>query len=168
MITKLSIRAPRVLTLRRTLLGAFLVCTAAAQAGAQSLTVQVQGSMVERIQSGGAWVERSDLRWGTSSGDVQFTNRSASIRNADSRNLESYFVRSNTQTPWEVSFADWAPGAGPAADFFLFEVGGNDSVQVRARFLNGSLGAPVSIGPWIQTPVVCASGDNRGQRVHAI
>ncbi len=174
MITQLSTRALGVRTrsIRRSLLGtlfgALLTCSMAAEAAAQSPTVQVRGSMVERIQSAGAWVERADLRWGNSSGEVQFTNRSASTRNADSRNLESYFVRANTQTPWEISFSNWTPGAGPAADFFLFEVGGNDPVQVRARFLNGSLGAPISIGPWTQTPVVCASGDNRNQRVHCI
>jgi len=138
-----------------------------AVASGQALTVEVKGSMVERIRSQGTWVERADLRWGESDGDVDLTHWAGSVRNADGRNLESYFVRSNTQTPWEVTFGSWTPGAGPAADFFLFEVGGNDSVEVRARFQNGAIGAPVTLNPWTQTPVVCEAGDNRGQRVHA-
>jgi hypothetical protein len=141
------------------------VCTSA---GAQSLSVELKGSMVERIRSEGTWVERADLRWGESSGSVSLTDRSATTRNADSRNLESYFTRSNVLTPWEVSFGPWTPGAGPAADFFLFEVGGNDVVQVRARFQSGSIGDPVALGPWVETPVFCEAGDNRGQRVHAM
>ena len=44
---------------------------------------------------------------------------------------------------------------------------GTTAVEVRARFQNGAIGAPVPLNPWTQTPVVCEAGDNRGQRVHA-
>ncbi len=154
--------------LRRLPQSALVAGALCAAAQAQTLNVQLKGSLVERIQSEGAWVERADLRWGDSSGSVNLTNRSGTIRNADSRNLESYFTRSGATTPWEITFGPWTPGPGPAADFFLFEVGGNDTVSVRARFQNGELGAPVSVGSWTQTAVTCESGDNRGQRVHAL
>ena len=137
-------------------------------ARSESITTEVNGSVVERIQSGGVWVPRADLRWGVSSGAVDVTDRSGTIRNADTRNLESYFVRNDNPGVWEVSIGAWVPGPGPAADFFLFEAGGNDVVQVRARFQSGALGEPVSVGGWSQTPVFCYSGDNQGQRVHGL
>jgi len=149
-------------------LGAALLGLLATAADAQSLSVQLKGSMIEQIQSNGALVPSADLRWGLSSGPVRETSRSGTIRNADSRNLESYFTRLATPGTWEVALGPWAPGAGPAADFFVFEVGGNDTVQIRARFQGGTLGTPISVGPWVQTGVVCASGDNEGQRVHGL
>ena len=149
--------------------GALLLSLGASgSALAQGLSVETNGSMVERIRSEGVWIPYSDLRWGVSSGEVDVTGRSGTIRNADSRNLESYFVRQNNPGTWEVSLGQWSPAPGPAADFFLFEVGGNDSVQVRARLQGGALGAPVSVGGWAQTPVFAYSGDNQGQRVHVL
>ena len=125
-------------------------------ARSESITTEVNGSVVERIQSGGVWVPRADLRWGVSSGAVDVTDRSGTIRNADTRNLESYFVRNGNPGIWEVSIGAWVPGPGPAADFFLFEAGGNDVVQVRARFQSGALGEPVSVGGWKRTCAAAA------------
>ncbi|MEM9379842.1 MAG: DUF5060 domain-containing protein [Planctomycetota bacterium] len=138
-------------------------------AGAETISVQLRGSHVEAIVSSGATVPRADLRAGVSEGAILAHPWGASVRSADGRNLESYFIRNDTAGVWEVTIGnDWTPGSGPAADFFLFEIGGNDGVQVRARFATGALGAPVSVSGWSPTSVLAAAGPNQGQRAHGL
>ncbi len=141
---------------------------AATVAQADTIGVQLKGSYVETIQSGGATVPRADLRNGVSNGPILEHPWGTLIRSADSRNLESYFIRNNTSGVWEITFGAWTPGAGPAADFFLFDIGGNDSIQVKARFQNGALGTAVSVSGWSSTSVVVDGGPNAGQRAHGL
>ncbi|MEM1450856.1 MAG: DUF5060 domain-containing protein [Planctomycetota bacterium] len=138
-------------------------------AGAETIDVQLSGSHVESIVSSGVTVISANLRPGVSSGAIFPHPWGASVRSADSRNLESYFIRNGTGGPWEIALGDdWTPGPGAAADFFLFEVGGNDAVQVRARLANGTLGASVSVSGWSSTSVRAEAGPNKGQRVYGL
>ncbi|MEM9802975.1 MAG: DUF5060 domain-containing protein [Planctomycetota bacterium] len=139
-----------------------------ASASAEEIDVQLRGSYVESIVSNGATVPRADLRSGTSFGDVLAHPWGTTIRSADGRNLESYFVRNDTPGGWEVTFGQWTPGPGPAADFFVFEIGGNDSIHVRARFDDGSLGTAVPVDGWSSTSVLADGGPNAGQRAHGL
>ncbi|MEO0661781.1 MAG: DUF5060 domain-containing protein, partial [Planctomycetota bacterium] len=139
-----------------------------ALAQGEPVSVDLAGSYIESITSAGATVPHEDLRPGISAGEILDHPWGGTPRNADGRNLESYFIRNGTPGRWEVRAPlGWQPGAGPAADFFLFEVGGNDAVTVRARLTTGALGAPVQLqGGWSATDVVVDGGPNAGQRVH--
>lgn len=137
-------------------------------ASADTIAVQLAGSHVEAIVSNGATVPHTDLRWGHSTGPVMDHPWATTIRSADGRNLQSYFIRNGVSGDWEVDLGSFTPSPGPAADFFLFEVGGNDSVSVRARMLDGSLGASVSVSGWSPTGVFASAGPNLGQQVHGL
>ncbi|MEC8510685.1 MAG: DUF5060 domain-containing protein [Planctomycetota bacterium] len=147
-------------------------CTAAAllasDAAGDTITVQLAGSHVEAIGSGGVRVPFTDLRPGVSRGPVADHPWSTTIRSADSRNLDSYFIRDNTAGHWEILLGTFSPSPGPAADFFLFDVGGNDEVTVSARFADGTIGRAVVVDGWSPTAVVAVAGPNIGQRVHGL
>ncbi|QDV07528.1 hypothetical protein Poly30_30540 [Planctomycetes bacterium Poly30] len=153
---------------RRIIATAGLVLIAAQTATAEGVTVTLRGSYIETIQSGGTTVPRSDLRSGVSSGPILDHPWGSTIRSVDGRNLESYFIRNNTTGAWNVEIGPWSPGSGPAADFFLFEVGGNDAVQVSARFANGTVGTPVALSGWTPTAVTVTGGPNGGSLVHGL
>ena len=162
----------RALALRWVTLAPLATCAVAAPVWAlpqgESIDVSLRGSYIESIQSAGTTVPHEDLRPGISIAPITENALGGTPRTADGRNLESYFIRNNSPGAWEVRVPpNWTPGAGGAADFFIFEVGGNDAVTVRGRFTNGTTGAPVTlVGSWSPTDVVVDGGPNTGQRVH--
>ncbi|MFT5152120.1 MAG: hypothetical protein ACI841_002111, partial [Planctomycetota bacterium] len=87
---------------------------------------------------------------------------------ADTRNCEFYFVRNNHGSTWSVEFENWLDPNGADYDFFVFEVGGDDAIQVAPRLLDGSIGQYVSIGGWTSTGYAVTSGDNSGQQVYGL
>ncbi|MFT7169048.1 MAG: hypothetical protein ACI80K_002184, partial [Paracoccaceae bacterium] len=145
-----------------------LAATVAAPASAEGVTATLRGSYIETIQSGGVTVPRADLRTGISSGAVLEHPWGSSIRSVDGRNLESYFIRNNTPGTWDVQIGSYSPSAGPAADFFLFEVGGNDPVLVRPILANGSVGASVPLSGWTATGLNVDGGPNGGSPVQGL
>lgn len=154
---------------RQSLLWTIAACaTSALPAQAESVSVTLRGSYIETVQSGGVTVPRADLRAGVSAGPILAHAWGTTIRSADGRNLESYFIRNNTGGAWNVDLGSFSPSAGPAADFFLFEVGGNDTVQVQARFPNGSLGAPINVTGWTPTSMTVDGGPNKGERPYGL
>lgn len=158
----------------RSLFGSIAFAATALSASAQSISVQLHGSYIESIQTAGVTVPHADLRPGFSTGSVSEHGWGTTIRSADGRNLESYFMRDGTNGAWEVSLlrdpgqGPWVPGPGPAQDFFVFDVGGNDNLLVRPRLVGGQLGATTSLNSWSATGVVAEGGPNAGQRVHGI
>lgn len=144
---------------------------AAAAPQGEPISVDVRGSYIESIDSAGQTVDHTDLEPGVSAGANLDHIWGATVRTADGRNLESYFVRNGTSGPWIVDLREgWQPSGGVAADFFLFEVGGNDGVVVRPRLVNGEVGAPTTLDQqaWSATDVVVDGGPNAGQRVHGM
>lgn len=137
-------------------------------AAAESITVYLAGSHVQAIDSGGVQVPYTDLRPGLSLGPVMDHPWATTIRSADGRNLESYFIRDDMAGDWEVFLGEFTPSPGPAADFFLFDVGGNDQINVRAKLADGSIGAAVSVQGWSYTGMSVAAGPNLGQPVHGL
>ncbi|MEM8709500.1 MAG: DUF5060 domain-containing protein [Planctomycetota bacterium] len=137
-------------------------------ASAESVTTTLSGGFIESVQSGGVHVPAEDLRPGISSGPVLAHPWGSTIRSADGRNLESYFIRNDTGGPWDILLGPWSPGPGNAADFFLYEIGGNDSVTVRARFSNGTLGGPVSVSGWTAAGMSVDGGPNAGSQVYGL
>lgn len=142
--------------------------TSLAPAQAENVHVTLRGSYIETVLSSGVTVPRADLRAGVSTGAILDHPWGTTIRSADGRNLESYFIRNNTSSHWDVDLGSFSPSPGAAADFFLFEIGGNDSVQVQARFPNGSLGTPVSVSGWTATNMTVDAGPNRGSRPYGL
>ena len=148
-------------------LACFLLAPAA---DAQTLQVVRSGSFVERIVVGGYTVEATELLVGRSIGDASpSTSGGYAVIAADDLNLASYFAREQMPNPvWDVVLGNWVDTNGGAPDFFLFEVGGNDAVQVQARFADGSLGAPVSFTSWTPTGYQAPAGPNAGQQVSGL
>ena len=143
--------------------------SAAAPPQGEAITTQLRGSYIHAIESNGATVPHTDLRPGVSTAPIVDHPWGGTPRNADGRNLESYFIRNQSGGAWEIDLgADWTPGPGPAADFFVYEVGGNDAIQVRARLSSGGLGAPVAISGWSPTGVVVDGGPNAGQEARGV
>ena len=143
----------------------------AAPASAETISVQLAGSYVNAIVSAGETVPYTSLRPGFSIGTVRLDHpRATSVRSADSRNLESYFIRNYTADDWEVLLGDWQPGDGAAADFFLFEVnqGSFDNVAVKPKFADGSTGQLVPLSGWSNTGVRVEGGPNAGQDVYGL
>lgn len=137
-------------------------------ASAETISVVLTGSYVNTIVSAGEAVPYLSLRPGVSSGPVKLDHpRATTVRSADGRNLESYFIRNNTPGDWEVNLGTWTPGAGAAADFFLFEVKGAsfDNVTVRPKLWNGTTGRPVPLSGWSNTGMTVEGGPNAGQSV---
>ena len=142
--------------------------TALVPAQAEGVAVTLRGSYIETVVSAGVSVPHADLRAGASSGPIREPPWGSSIRSADGRNLESYFIRNDNSGPWDVQLGSYSPSSGAAADFFLFEIGGNDGVQVQARFPNGTLGVPVTVTGWTATSVIVDAGPNRGSRAYGL
>ena len=143
----------------------------ASSAGAEQISVVLSGSYINTIVSAGETVPYTSLRPGFSAGPVKLDHpRATTVRSADGRNLESYFIRNGTPGDWEVVLGDWSPGAGNAADFFLFEVKGStfDAVTVRPKFPDGSTGNPVALSGWSNTGMNVEGGPNAGQGVFGL
>lgn len=135
---------------------------------AEQIQATLAGTHVEAIVSGGVTVPKSDLRPGHSSGAVSPGPNACGIHAADDRDLSTYFARNGVASAWEVQLGNWALGPGPAADFFLFEAGGNDNVTVRPRLANGTLGAPVLVSGWTPVGLAAHAGPNAGQQIFGV
>ena len=162
-------RSARARLFRSLGLGACTAFSLANTVSAETITVDLTGSYIHRIHSAGEVVPYTDLRMCVSRGEVLTGEFTTTIRSADSRNLESYFTRNGTSDAWLIAFdAPWTPGLGAAADFFFFEVGGNDVLEIRAVFASGEVGAPITVSDWTATDVTVEAGPNYGQRVHGV
>lgn len=153
-------------------LGLWLVGAAvgASTAHADGVQVQLAGSQVTRVVSGGATYEAEQLVTGTSTGEVSpITTPPFPCSAADDLNLQSYFVRNNVaDATWSVDLGTWWDHNGNAPDFFLFEVGGNDVVRVAPVLPNGSVGQLVTVTGWTATGYSAVTGANAGQMVYGL
>jgi len=138
-------------------------------AHADGVSVVLHGSHVERVTSGNTLIEAHDLTSGKSSGPVEFTaDGGFGIGAADGRDLATYFARKNVGPEWLIDLDSWTDTNASGYDFFLFEVGGNDSVLVAPRFLDGTFGKNVTIPGWTYTGYQVPSGPNAGQKVYGL
>ncbi len=144
-----------------------LLLTCPTSALADGVQVTLRGSRVEQVSAGTTVLPADQLRPGHSSGEVEFQESGFAVGAADDRNLETYFARQSTSPILDVDLGSWRD-QGTGYDFFLFEVGGNDAVRVRARFPDGSLGRPVALHGWSPTGYHPPSGANAGQEVQAL
>lgn len=144
----------------------FLVPTARAEV----VSAQLKSGYIVRLSAPGSTVTSADLMVGTSSGvvsPVQFPPMP--VRAADNLNLQSYFARNGTNdSKWSIDLGTWWNTNGSDADFFVFEVGGNDSIQVAPVFVGGAVGAPVSVSGWTPTGYTAVAGPSLGQEVHGL
>ena len=139
-------------------------------AGAQSLHVDRNGSFVERITVGGDVVDAHDLTCGHSAGETSLAfDGGNTTRAADDLNLASYFTRAQVGDPrWDVALGHWYDRNGDAPDFFLFEVGGDDPVDVAPVFSDGSQGAFAALGGWQPIGFTATGGPGQGEPVAGI
>jgi len=152
------------------------VCTALAVAGlsaparADGVQAVLAGSHITRVVSGGVTYLAEQLVTGKSSGQVSILQPpDFPVQAADDLNLESYFARNTVTDPtWTVDLGTWWDHNGPAMDFFLFEVGGNDTVRVAPVMLDGSIGQYVTVSGWTPTAYRASTGPNKDQFVHGL
>lgn len=138
-------------------------------AGADQVTVTMAGSFVQSVTAGGLTIPASQLRSGLSVGEYDGSHPGAyAISAADGRNVEFYFARSSNDDRWDVLLGSWTDSNGSGHDFFVFEAGGNDSIQVAALFPGGAVGQPVSIGGWTSTGYQVDGGPNNNQTVFGL
>ncbi len=138
---------------------------------ADGVTATLQGSYITSVQSGPYTVSADTLVVGTSTGTfTPFETHQFSCRAADDLDLGSYFGRENVgAAPWVVRFQnDWVDGNGPAPDFFLFEIGGNDWVEAAPVFPDNSVGQNVALSGWTQSSYTAAVGINKGQNAFGL
>jgi hypothetical protein len=137
---------------------------------ADDVTTVLSGSHVDSVTAGGDTWQWSELRAYASSGAVSFTGGDGyGVTAADDRNLETYFARDGaTGAVWEVELDGWLDPNGARHDFFLFEAGGGDSLDVAPRFLDGSYGQPIALTGWTDTGHVVETGPNAGQPIHGL
>ncbi len=139
--------------------------------------------VIEQITVDGYTVEASQLAFGTSSGEVDNLGPGVfnEITDADDYDLNTVFGRSDggINPLWVIrSFGDavFTSVNGGDPDFFIFEAGGDDALQVRAILDDGSEGVWVTIstGPgnnWGDTGVVKTTSNNDindGQNIYGI
>lgn len=136
-------------------------------ASADSVQVALRGSRVERVAAGTTVLPAHQLRPGESTGAVEFAASGFAVGAADDRDLASYFARQSAGPVWEVDLGVWTD-QGSGHDFFLFEVGGNDAIDVRPVFPDGSLGAKTGLSGWTGTGYHVLSGPNQGQEVFGL
>jgi hypothetical protein len=132
---------------------------------ADTLTVTLAGSHVETITAGGVTFDHRQLVAGSSVGNHMMVQGTYGETAADDRNLETYFSRNGHGPSWDITLEDWTETNGDAHDFFLFEVGGNDTVSVQAILTDGTIGQAVSISGWSGTGHTVVTGPNAGQVV---
>jgi hypothetical protein len=135
---------------------------------ADPVTVVLAGSHIVSVSAGGSFVPSHELVPGRSVGEVS-DPLSFPAAAADNLNLATYFAREMVGDPtWTVDLGPWRDRNGAAADFFLFELGGNDSVSVRCLLGNGSLGVAVPLAGWTPTGYTVSHGPNAGQQVYGL
>ena len=137
-------------------------------AHADTLAVTLAGSHVLSITAGGVTFDHRELVAGSSVGNHMTIQGTYGETAADDRNLETYFSRNGHGPSWDITLENWTETNGDAHDFFLFEVGGNDTVAVRAIFPGGALGQAVSISGWSGTGHTVVTGPNAGQVVRGL
>lgn len=148
----------------------FVAVALSPAAFADNLSVVVQGGYITQVSTGNTSISAANLVPGVSSGDVtDFDGQEFPTLAADDLNLATYFARSNVSNPnWTVDLGTWFDTNGSADDFFLFEIGGNDSISVRPIFANGSLGQSTTLSGWTNTGYTVPSGFNQGQKAYGL
>ena len=99
--------------------------------------------ILDSFYAGGTlYTTATDLVTGTSA-----TTDPGVITDQDNFDLNLYFPRGSEQYWTTISFggANWSDSNGDAADFFIFEAGGNDDIFVRPIFTDNSLGTYVEL-----------------------
>lgn len=142
----------------------------APRAQADGVQVVLAGSHIQRVTSGTTTVGAEQLITGTSSGQVSpLQAPDFPVLSADDLNLASYFARTSTADPrWDVDLGSWWDSNGTPADFFVFEIGGNDALQVAALFDDGSAGQSVPVSGWTSTGYTVVTGPFKNQMVHGL
>ena len=161
---------PLIASFSRTIRTGALLCAASLSAHADALTSVVRtGPYLQSVRVGATTFRVSTLITGSSSGVVDLSVApSFSAGAADSLDLDLYFARSSQGPLWSVDLGSWVDPNASDYDFFLFEVGGNDSVEMAARLADGSLGQFLSVSGWTSTGFAVTSGPNAGQLVHGL
>ena len=144
-----------------------LALLATAPCQADGVQVILRGSRIKRVVAGNTTLDAPQLAAGVSSGAVQFKAVNFDIGAADDRDLATYFARNNVAPEWDMDLGVWTD-QGDGYDFFLFEVGGNNSITVQPRFIDGSLGQPATISGWTGTGYSVQTGSNAGQEVFGL
>lgn len=156
-------------SLARVCLGVGTLSVLAGASNADTVTVTLAGSHIESVTSGGVTVDIDHLTPGQSSGEAAFLDLDGfGITAADGRNLDFYFARSGSAPNWFIDLGLWRDTNGSDADFFVFEIGGNDSIQVAPRLPNGAYGQDVSVTGWTNTGYTVPMGPNSGQRAYGL
>lgn len=137
-------------------------------ASAQAPEVTLAGSWVESIRVGGQVYDRRHLRPGISSGEVLVAQNSFAVGAADGHDLGFYFSRDGHGPEWDVHLGSWRDENGLLPDFFLFEYGGNEPVEVAPRLLDGTLGSFVPLSGWTALELQAFHGPNRLQTAHVL
>lgn len=137
---------------------------------ADTFSVVHQGGHIITLTTGNQTYERHELMVGESTGGyTDFGGQGFPTLASDNLNLATYFSRSSASDPtWTVDLGAWTNTNGALDDFFVFEVGGNDAVTVRAIFPSGSLGQPVTLSGYVPTGYYVPAGLNLGQHVKGI
>ncbi len=149
----------------------FVTCALAAVAQADGVTVTLQGSHIVSVQSGPHVVLAKALDNASSVGQVSaFETHQFSCRAADDLDLASYFGRENLgSAPWIARFGKpWHDENGPAPDFFVFEIGGNDFIEAAPIFPDQSVGQNAVLSGWTNTGYTAQVGINKGQQAFGL
>lgn len=126
------------------------------------VSVTLNGSIIQSVTSSGVTVPAGALVHGTSNANATLFGTGA---DADDLDLSSYFAKNGDSNDWDVDLVAWADTNGTAEDFFVFEAGGNDNVQMAAWFPDGSFGQAVNLTGWTSTGYTLSSGPNSNQTV---
>ncbi len=102
------------------------------------------------------------------------------ITDQDNFDSNLHFSRGPGYSDWTTSFvldgANWSDSNGADADFFIFEAGGNDTLNVAPIFADNSVGDFVMITTnsagvgynWGNTGVILTEGERDGQTIHGV
>lgn len=148
----------------------FIAVVLVSSARADGVTATLAGSHVRVLSTPGYQVPASRLMVGQSSGDVSgATTPAFPTLAADDLDLQSHFQRGGSGDPvWTVDLGDWWDTNGAGPDFFVFEVGGDDALQVAPILPGGALGAPVAVSGWTPTGYQTVTLPVSGQPVHGL
>lgn len=154
----------------RELLLLLSVTVAISPASADTVQVTLRGGHVHTVSSGGVTIEARDLAPGVSTGEAHFLDAGGfPAQGADDRNVETCFIRGNASDPdWNVDLDGWQDANGPGPDFFLFEAGANDPIQVAPVLAGGVVGQEITLSGYTATGYVLSSGPNEGQEIFAV
>lgn len=148
----------------------FLSSWWSSDAAAQAPVVELSGSQLLSISIGVDSWPAGRLTNGTSTGAVEFAGQGGGpIGAADDFDLDSYFSRNASVAPeWDVDLGDWLDPDPGKADFFVLEAGGNDFLDVRPRFLDGTYGQATPLSGWEPTAWTLTSGPNALQTIEVL